>query len=418
MESFEKILSGLKTNSEKRKLVRDSWMSGVVPVSNEKFRWEDAIAANNHMNQVIPEIISEVAREAAEPILALTSLLTPIKYTPRIEIVMGAMGIVSASDIGEMEEYPEVQLSMGGQSRVGKVGKSGLKFKVTEEMVRYSEFDVFNLYLNACGKALARHKETKVANYITNLGVQVFDNAEPAGTLLGVTHGRDSAGNPNGSLTWDDMFDLFASVIDNGFMPNLLIMHTLTWFMFMKDPVLRTLTLASGAGTFWGSYNGNPVHRAPWEAQGMNGPSAGQKVVPPGVQSNPTTTAQLPHLNTMNASPNFPSYMMPFPFSIVVSPFVEYDKTSKLTDIIVCDRNELGFLLVDEPITVMEWEDMSRDIFFVKLRERYSIAIKNEGIAIAVARNVSVLPNEIVLPAQTTFDVSALPAIPATTPVV
>ena len=40
------------------------------------------------------------------------------------------------------------------------------------------------------------------------------------------------------------------------------------------------------------------------------------------------------------------------------------------------------------------------------MRERYDLAIKNEGQAIAVLRGVRVVPNEIVLPAQTTIPVN------------
>lgn len=415
--NFEKLLEGMKSKSEKVKVVKDGWKTGKNPLTQEKFEWTDAISANNHIPQVIPQIISEVAREAAEPLLVLTGLLTQMPYSPRIETIMGSMGIVSAADLGEAQEYPEVQLSMGGSSRVAKIGKSGLKFKVTEEMMRYSEFDVINLYVNACGKALARHKETKVAKHITEMGLHVFDNAQPLNSLLGVTHGRDSAGNANGSITWDDMFDLFGVVINNGFMPNLLIMHPLTWVLFMKDPVLRSFALAAGGGTWWGSYNGNPAGRAPWNTPAMNGPSNGQAVVPAGVSSSPTQLEGMPQVPSLNSSPNFPNYFLPFAFSIVISPFIFYNPDDKTTDIVVCDRSELGVLLVDEPVTVSEWEDMSRDIFFVKLRERYSIAIHHEGLAIAVARNVVCVPNEIVLPARATIDVSSLPAIPATTAV-
>ena len=64
------------------------------------------------------------------------------------------------------------------------------------------------------------------------------------------------------------------------------------------------------------------------------------------------------------------------------------------------DTKELGALCVIENPTMDEWDDPARDIKKVKIRERYGIAIFNEGQAISVARNVSIEPNEIVLPPQ------------------
>ena len=56
-----------------------------------------------------------------------------------------------------------------------------------------------------------------------------------------------------------------------------------------------------------------------------------------------------------------------------------------------------------------EWVDKSVDITKIKLRERYGLAVYNQGQGIAIAKNVSIEPNEIVLPPQAT--VSTLPKI-------
>jgi hypothetical protein len=70
------------------------------------------------------------------------------------------------------------------------------------------------------------------------------------------------------------------------------------------------------------------------------------------------------------------------------------------------DSTELGALIVDEEVTTEEWLDPARDIRKIKLRERYGIGIFNEGQAIAVAKNVHIVPNMVVLPAQATIDAS------------
>ena len=59
-------------------------------------------------------------------------------------------------------------------------------------------------------------------------------------------------------------------------------------------------------------------------------------------------------------------------------------------------------------VHVFDWnfDDPRVDIRKIKLRERYGIGILNEGKAIAVLKNVHVVPNEVVLPAQANISVS------------
>ena len=95
------------------------------------------------------------------------------------------------------------------------------------------------------------------------------------------------------------------------------------------------------------------------------------------------------------------------PMRIIVSPFVPFDPRKKLTDIYMFDSNELGVLIVDEDVTTEEFDDPKADIRKIKLRERYGIAILNEGQGIGVMRNVHVVPNQVVLPAQSTLDVTS-----------
>ena len=73
------------------------------------------------------------------------------------------------------------------------------------------------------------------------------------------------------------------------------------------------------------------------------------------------------------------------------------------------DSRQAGALIVGEELSMDEWVDKSVDITKIKLRERYGLAVYNQGQGIAIAKNVSIEPNEIVLPPQAT--VSTLPKI-------
>jgi hypothetical protein len=389
------------------------WATGKTP-SGQKVELKDALSTSN-APIFFPQVIQNIVKEAAEPLLIGTSLLQRINYAGKgSTIVFGATGGLVAADIAEGQEYPIRQLSSAGGTMTATIGKSGLAVQVTEEMIRYSQFDVIGMHLRAAGRALARHKEVKIFNMIRNMGVRVFDNLAPTNSLLGVCTGRDFAGQANGSITLDDIFDAYAQVLTQGFMPDTLLLHPLTWCMFVKDPILRAFVLANGGGSFFATWSGNPAGRAPWDnsSQGGMGVSGGQNIIPGqtstgGAQPNSSTPSGLLSFpQDINSAPVLPSYMN-VPLRIIVSPFVNFDPRRKLTDVYLFDSRELGALVVDEEITTEKWNDPSVDIMKIKLRERYAIAILQEGKAIAQLRNVHVVPNEIVLPAQATIQVSS-----------
>ena len=389
------------------------WKNNGALGDGNRIKVEDALSVPN-APLLMPKVISNIVKEAQEPLLVGTSLLQRINHSFGQQITFPAVGALVAADIGEGMEYPERSLNIGGSTVTANIGKSGVAVKVTDEMVRYSQFDVIGMHLRAAGRALARHKEVKIFNHIRALGVTAFDNVNPTQSLSGVTTGRDLQGAGNGSVTMDDVFDAYAHVITQGFFPDTLLMHPLTWTMWVKDATLRSFVLANGGGSYFASWMGNPAGRAPWDAssQGGLGVSSGQTILP----GQTSTGGAAPHgqqgsvtgdhPQTLNSSPMLPGYMN-VPFRIIVSPFVPYDARKKLTDIYMFDSSELGVLIVDEEVTTEEFDDPRVDIRKIKLRERYGIGILNEGKAIAVMRNVHVVPNEVVLPAQAHIDVSS-----------
>lgn len=394
--------------------------NGYLDPDGTRITITDAISTP-HAPLMMPKVISNIVKEAQEPLLVGASLLQRINYTAGQTITFPAVGALQAADIAEGQEYPERSLQMGGSTVTASVGKVGLAVRVTEEQIRYSQFDVIGLHLRAAGRALARHKEVKIFNYIRSMGVTVFDNAQPTKSLKGVTSGRALDGSGNGSLTMDDLFDCYAQVLTQGFTPDTILVHPLTWAMFVKDPVLRAFALSSGGGTFFATWTGSPAGRAPWDAssQGGLGVSGGQLITPGGAASGAEASPLTKYPQTLTSAPQLPSYFG-VPFRIIVSPFVPFDPAKRLTDVYMFDSSELGVLIVDEEVTTDEWTDPRVDMRKIKLRERYGIGILNEGMAIAVMKNVSVAANEIVLPAEATISVAGggLAPLSPTTPVV
>jgi len=249
---------------------------------------------------------------------------------------------------------------------------------------------------------------------ISSLGVVAFDNVSPSQSMFGVTTGRGFNGTANGSLTLDNLFDAFAQVMMQGFTPNTLIMHPLTFVMFMKDEVLRAVTLAGGNQVWWGGYRGNA-------AMGQNGSrthvTGGQSVTSP-VSPLGTSGNSVNEFNQMlTSSPVLPARWA-WPLRIVVSPWIPFNPATKMTDIILCDGNELGLYIEEYGVKVDRWEDMAVDSTKIKLKESYCYHILNEGLGVATLKNVKIVPNEINLPAVVSHNVSGeMQPIPPLSPI-
>ena len=318
---------------------------------------------------LIGKVVSNIVKEAIEPLLVGTSLLHTIRFSAGQQITFPAAGAFTAEDIPEGGEYPERKLEVAG-TVTAFIGKSGVKVRITDEMLRYSQYDVMSMHIRAAGRALARHKETKIFNMIKNEGAVTFDNN------LGnkKTSGRASDGTGNGSITLDDLLVMYSKIVSNGFVPNALLMSPLGWLIFARDPILRAFGFANG-GPMFGPMQGQPGVAKSWYQGGVNvGPVASAPYAA-------TTYTNVPNI--------FPS-----PLRVIVSPFLSYTAavgtTAAKTDIIMADTNELGIIVIDEDVTNEEWDDPNRDIRTIKFRERYGLGVLNEGKAISVAKNISI----------------------------
>jgi HK97 family phage major capsid protein len=138
---------------------------------------------------LIPRTISTMVREAIEPNLVLTPLLTRINYSAGTRLSFPTFGGLAnaAADLAEGEEYPEGTMEMGGQTEC-IIGKSGIAVKVTEEQRRYSQFDIISMNVRAAGRALARLKERKVADLqFSSTTMTLAQEEQPDATTLART---------------------------------------------------------------------------------------------------------------------------------------------------------------------------------------------------------------------------------------
>lgn len=321
---------------------------------------------------LIPRVLSNVVREAIEPQLVLTPLMTRINFSAGTRVSFPSFGALNgpAMDLAEGEEYPEATLEMGGTTEC-IIGKSGIACKVTEEQRRYSQFDIISMNLRQCGRALARHKERKVASLITTNGVTLIDNQD---TAYASSTGRNAAGTYNGTLTLDDIFKAWATMVNTGYVPNTLIMHPFAWKIFSEEGMSRLFGIENGmANLLWQMAQGSPGNAPQWAISPLNN----------------STWVSSPE-NIATTFTKVPS-LFPTSFNIIVSPYMAYSSSANTTDIVLCDVNELGIMVVDEEITSDEWTDPSKDIMKVKFRERYGLAVKNDGKGIGLLKNIKIL---------------------------
>lgn len=326
---------------------------------------------------LMPQIVSNVMRMAAEPMLVGTRLMRKIQFSAGETITFPAAGAFDAEDMAPGQEYPEKSLDFSGMV-TAKLGKTGVKVRIVEELIRYSMFDVMSLHIQAAGRAMARLKEVKAWNLINDEGSVAFDNDSPSlstASLHGRTSGRNFAGLFNNTFMLEDLFVMFADLMNAGYVPNTLCVNPMGWLIFARNPEMRALAYQIG--------NGSMLWQRPEGAPGQ-APTFGPMYTAGGNTPSTTPTEQV--TGTMYTPP--PSFF-PVPFTMEVSPFVEYDATNQTTSIIMCDRDRLGFLIQDEEINAASWDEPSRDVMNTRLRERYTFALDSEGEAVIQAKAIS-----------------------------
>ncbi|MAE81531.1 MAG: hypothetical protein CMB80_02255 [Flammeovirgaceae bacterium] len=390
---------------------------GQVPDSEDKISWQtfaETISPKNtdlvrssEITPLLQKSLEILIREPVEPNLVVTGLYNRVQAQGlNTQILAGAMGAVYAQDIQEHGTYPEVNFQVGGAVSTAWIGKCGIAASFTDEALRYSTWDIMSMNLRLMGNALARHKEQKAVAFLKTLGTTLFDNATPTESLYGVCTGRNLAGGGNGSLTMDNLMRSMAHMAEEGFAPDTLLMHPLFYYTFLQDPVMRAMMLAHGGGAWFNMYSGQNNAQAPWGngAMGAQGPSAGLKVVNPGpggfqgngaggtVVNGETVTGLAGRSGNSTTAPNLPSYF-PFNFNIIVSPLCPYDPEDETGDVFLLSSGNVGFYLVDEDPTTVEWRDESVEVVKVKIRERYGFAVAHEGQGVGVLRNVAVAQN-------------------------
>jgi hypothetical protein len=364
---------------------------------------------------MIPRALTQMVQEGIEPLLIGTSLLQRVDYVNGMQTVFPSIEPLRAEEAGDGMDLPIYNINVAGAQSFGvTVKRHGLRLKIAKRFIDESSYPWINFWLRLAGNALARHKEEYIFDFITRLGTIVFDNSTAARLananpqpIKGITTGRNYKGQFNGSMVVDDIFDMYAQVLMNGFIPDTLLVHPMAWLMWVKDPVMREFAIQAGGGSFFAQWTGNPAVQGNkfynYGGMGQGTGQTGQYQNGNLVGGQTSTSAGLPQ--TQNTSFQLPSYLG-LPFKILVSPFVNFNPITRTTDVLMFNSRNLGALIVDEDPHVKSWEDGQYNLTNMSIEETYGFGILNEGQAIAVAKNVKIRPNEFVLPARSVFNLS------------
>lgn len=366
-----------------------------------KFNLQDLVAREDLM-RFMPQVVETVVREAIEPNLFIVQrLFQQITIEQGTRIQIGALGALEAGRVGQAGEYPERMLDLDGGDMVAiTTDKYGLKISLTEEVVQQNQFDVINVWLRAAGRAMARCKERIGAKLINEMGYPIMDNATPSNSYAGSTTGRDITGTANGSMTYTDVFELYAYLLNRGFAPDTILMHPLAWKTFMTDTEMREVVLQASTVAMvqggqmapnWGT--GHSGYGLRTEGTGTE-KTSGNTVKGP----NPWVQTLNPLGATWQVSPSY----LPSPLQVIVThyvPFVygaqgiERMDTGCTTNVIMVDSNNCGVIGQSEAVRTDRWIDPERDITNIKLREQYGMAVLEQGKGIAKASNVAIARN-------------------------
>lgn len=322
----------------------------------------------------IPRVMTRIVREAVEPVLVIANLFRKLRVPGATSVVQfPSVGAIQAFNIAEGEEYPDQKLEGAGYT-IAKIGKVGLKVRFTEEVLRYSSFDLVGLHVRAAGRALARLKEQKAADQLNTEGIVSFDNTGGS-SLNGTTSGRTINLIGNDTITIHDIFQMYADLVNAGFMPTDFIVNPIGWLIFAREPTMRAWAFQHGGAMFQPT-QGQPGRGEPGESPNL-GPGSGGGTT----------------FGTINQQTTFQTHarhIFPANIGMIVSPFIEFDTSLSTTTIHLVDRDEVGVIVQDEDVVMDRFEDPHRDLQIMKWRERYGLAISNDGEGVVTAKGISV----------------------------
>lgn len=377
-------------------------------VADAKFTIQDALATPNG-----PQALGQIYTEIVQQVVEAESLGLKLVRKIRHDDIVGestsfkwiGAGNIPDVDRAETGEYPEFSIQMGKSSVIrAQFLQRGLVVKISQEDIKYSRWDIIREHITQAALALGRAKEKLIFNVFQGSGAVIFDNTDTTKTasVNGPATGRDRLGNKNGSLTYEDLVSMVSVMESNGYSPNVVLIHPMSLPIFQKDPMLRHMGFVSGnPSAFLNSskqapnpYSNGTVDT--WRRQQRA--AAGNSQVLDDIEQSLLSTS----------TPNLPAFHPLAGMTILTSNLVPFDAVAKTTSIILLDTSATAILNEQTPLTVDSWDENSREIVAVRLKESYSVDVIDEGRGIGIAKNIPLVANELYIDPQVVINAETL----------
>lgn len=346
-------------------------------------------------------------------ILVSNEIFQTIPFTGmRDQINFRTIGPIDIEEVGSGEAYPEV-----GGSIVDKafrtamdIRKYGVKLGIEQELWDSDHWGILGLLFSQIADGFILHRETKAMQLLNKMGVTIFNNKTPsAGIMKRVTEGRDIAGNLNGTLTLNDLMEVYTYGNTRGFNYNTLLMHPFAWQMFATNPELREVviqgsTVQSALSSPRRTGSQSPGFESPggemwgYKLSGLGGQNPTQPIYSPNNALDPFLgklgiSPAAETLTPWGATYNIPpGGFWPGGLRVIVTPYIPWaqDATSKkyITNLYFVDPQRTGIILQGEGPTTDEWEDTEREIRYIKFKTRFGMAAVYQGRGVGVVRNL------------------------------
>lgn len=359
-----------------------------------------------------------VMRERIVPARIVTAnLFDTIPYDgSALNVTIRTLGGVEVEEVPEGGPYPETAAAVSDQAyRIHlEIKKYGAKVAATKELIESDNWGIFAYTVRSLAEELLNKKEKLAIGMLNEQsGWVLMDNASAATVPLGSCTGRGIDGNQNGTMTVDDIMSIMAWMQMRGYMIDTILVHPFAWTLWARDTEIREIIMGNGV-TQVPQGNANPGWADPFQGMGIpyqkyggtgtfNDPNSGHGQVDPVFGKLGLAPYSYPNLTPFGATYYTNPKHLDRPLKILVSPFVPYyqisgsaaggasiaDPNGKFaTNIIFADSSKCGLILQKENATMEEWQDYEREINYIKIRERYGMALQEQGRAVAVAKNI------------------------------
>ena len=236
-----------------------------------------------------------------------------------------------------------------------KIRQFQIALSFTREALRDAMWPILETHTKEAGAAMRRFREEHIWEQFTRYGHTVFDPDNASNTFA--TTGIDGTYTYNDTMSIYDFLDLVATLYLWGYKPTDILMHPMHYLVFVKT--------ALRGGLFLPEANKAAI------ASSFNPGSLPQQA---GSSADSLISSQLGGL-------------MP---NVWTTPFIPFDVRNMKANMYVIDRNQVGTTLEREGMRKIEWDDMTREVHFIRFKDEMGVAIYNDGRAIAKAVNIAV----------------------------